>query len=149
HLIRRRQLGTERRGRAPPEPRGRTRSEIAVRLIELALVEQQRILVHDDRIGRLGLPDTMAYPCRVQWALVRNLSSEGLTLFSQFGSFRIDAFLASVNPRLADPSVERACEGLQNSPGRSSDIEVGRKATNRNSREQRVEAALDDLATGR
>src|SRR5499427_8956711 len=64
-----RKLGAERGTGAPTETRRGTRSEIEIRKLEGAMLEEQRVLVDDDAAGILGAVDTVAHPGRIERGL--------------------------------------------------------------------------------
>src|SRR6516225_8114973 len=63
--LRARKLGAERGAGAPTETRGGTRSEIEIRKLEGAMLQEQRVLVDHDAVGILGAIDTVAHPGRI------------------------------------------------------------------------------------
>src|SRR5215831_21367840 len=64
--IRTRQFGAERGAGAPPQARRRARSEIKIRRVERALLEEERVFVDDDALRMLGAVDAMAHPRRIE-----------------------------------------------------------------------------------
>src|ERR1044072_2957797 len=70
HLaVRARELGAELRPRAPTQAGRGARSEIQIRRLEGALLEEQRVFIDDDAVRILGAIDAMAHPRRIEWRL--------------------------------------------------------------------------------
>src|SRR5262249_43124309 len=132
-----RKLGAERGARAPPETGRGTRSEIEIRKLEGAMLEEQRVLVDDDAVRILGAVDTVAHPGSIERGLP--------------GARQRFALVLDPAPTQRDRlGVEGACE-RRGQPGKGGntaprDGNVAGKAADRVAREQGVESALDDLA---
>ena|SRR6266550_486120 len=72
HLaVRARELGAERCAGAPAETGRGARSEIEIRRLEGAVLEEQRVFVDDDAVRILGAVDAMAHPRRIERRLAR------------------------------------------------------------------------------
>src|SRR5262249_47247327 len=73
--LRARKLGAERGAGAPTETRGGTRSEIEIRKLEGAMLEEQRVLIDDDAVRIL---DAVAHPGRIERGLAGSGIARGL-----------------------------------------------------------------------
>src|SRR5262245_7395327 len=141
-----RKLGAERGARAPPETGRGTRSEIEIRKLEGAMLEEQRVLVDDDAVRILGAVDTVAHPGRIERGLAGGGIERGLP-----GARQRFALVLDIAPTTRDRlGGVGACE-RRGEPGKGGntaprDGNVAGKAADRVAREQGVESALDDLA---
>src|SRR6266700_3328669 len=146
--VRRSQLGAERGAAAPAKPGRRARAEITPRKVRPAMLGHQGIFLDEDRTLRLDPGDAGAGPGHVDWAHRRG----ALTRFPPTHDERL-ALPAEAPPALrhrgpSDLPVEGGAELRQRRGGAAGDRQVTWKSADRIPGEQRIDAAMDDLALG-
>src|SRR5260370_33941267 len=142
------ELGAERAAAAPAETRGRAGAEMAARQVRAAMLGHQGVFVDEDRILGLDPGDAGAGPGHVDRAYARDafarllpLGNEPLALFGETTApFRHGGG--------GHVPVEGGAELRQCRCSRPGHREGAREAADRITREQRIDAEMNDSAFG-
>src|SRR6516164_10256131 len=139
-------LGAERRAGAPTETRRGTRSEIEIRKLEGALLEEQRVLVDNDAMRVFGAIDTVAHPRGIERGLAGGGIEHALPRRRQRLALVLDPAPTQRDRFIIESALERRGQRGKGGNAAPRDGNVTGKAADRIAREQGIEPAVDDLA---